>query len=41
VIFDAVNKNGDDIVCFKPSPNKEDAGVLKRQHRRWPEVLTR
>jgi hypothetical protein len=28
VIFDAVNKNGDDIVCFKPFANK-DGGVVK------------
>jgi hypothetical protein len=28
VIFDAVNKNGDDIICFKPFANK-DGGVVK------------
>jgi hypothetical protein len=28
VLFDAVNKNGDDIVCFKPFKSK-DGGVVK------------
>jgi hypothetical protein len=27
VIFDAVNKNGDDIICFKPFP-KTTGGVV-------------
>jgi hypothetical protein len=28
VIFDAVNKNGDDIICFKPFPKKTGGVVI-------------
>ena len=28
VIFDAVNKNGDDIICFKPFPNQTGGVVI-------------
>jgi hypothetical protein len=28
VIFDAVNKNGDDIICFKPFANKTGGVVI-------------
>jgi hypothetical protein len=28
VIFDAVNKNGDVIICFKPFPNKTGGVVI-------------
>jgi hypothetical protein len=28
VIFDAVNQNGDDIICFKPFPNKTGGVVI-------------
>ena len=28
VLFDAVNKNGDDIICFKPYPKKTGGNVI-------------
>jgi hypothetical protein len=27
-LFDAVNKNGDDIICFKPYPKKTGGNVI-------------
>jgi hypothetical protein len=36
VIFDAVNKNRDDIICFKPFPNQTGGVVIDNTAGRKP-----